>query len=87
MFEPRYVAMCKDILAGTDLVFATVMITAGSEVGGNDRRGNVGTMVIIDQMFATDDGGYVLLGQAGERCAVNEWLPDSPYPRADITAL
>jgi len=87
VFEPRYVAMCKDLLAGNDLVFATVMITAGSEVGGNDRRGDVGTMVTIDHMFATDDGGYVLLGQAGERCAINEWHPDAPYPRADLTAL
>jgi len=87
VFEPRYVAMCKDILAGEDLSFATVMITAGSEVGGDDRRGDVGTLVAIEQMFATDDGGYVLLGRAGARCSVSAWLPDDPYPVAEISAL
>lgn len=87
VFEPRYVAMCKDILAGEDLTFATVMITAGSEVGGDDRRGDVGTVVAIEQMFATDDGGYVLIGRAGDRCVIEKWLPDNPYPIADIQTL
>jgi Lon protease-like protein len=87
IFEPRYVAMCKDILAGQELVFGTVMITAGSEVGGDDRRGDRGTLVSIEEMFATDDGGYVILGRAGERCSIETWLPDDPYPIADITAL
>lgn len=87
VFEPRYVAMCKDLLAGEDLKFATVMITAGSEVGGDDRRGDVATVVTIEQMFATDDGGYVVLGRAGERYAIETWLPDDPYPVAEIVAL
>lgn len=87
VFEPRYVAMCKDILSGDELTFATVMITAGSEVGGDDRRGDVGTVVAIEQMFATDDGGYVVIGHAGARCAVECWLPDNPYPIANIALL
>ncbi len=87
VFEPRYVAMCKELLAGEDLVFATVMITAGSEVGGNDRRGDIGTIVSIEQMYATEDGGYVLLGHAGARCAVERWLPDDPYPIADTSVI
>lgn len=87
VFEPRYVAMCKDLLAGEEMIFATVMITAGSEVGGSDRRGDTGTMVSIEQMFATDDGGYVLIGHAGRRCAIEEWLPDDPYPIAEINEM
>lgn len=87
VFEPRYVAMCKDLLAGDEMTFATVMITAGSEVGGSDRRGDTGTLVSVAQMFATDDGGYVLMGHAGNRCVIEQWLPDNPYPMAEINEL
>jgi Lon protease-like protein len=66
------------------MVFASVMITAGSVVGGHDRRGDTGTFVAIEQMFATDDGGYMLLGRAGSRCEIREWFPDDPYPIADV---
>jgi len=82
VFEPRYVSMCKDILAGDSMSFATVMITAGSEVGGNDRRGEWGTFVQIRDMYVTEEGGYMLLGVAGERCKIMQWLPDDPYPKA-----
>jgi uncharacterized protein len=84
VFEPRYVAMCKDILASDSMTFATVMITAGSEVGGKDRRGEYGVHVSIQNMYVTDDGGYVLIGLAGPRCKVLEWLPDDPYPKANL---
>jgi Lon protease-like protein len=87
VFEPRYVEMCRDLLAGEDLVFATVMITAGSEVGGNDKRGDIGTLVAIEQMYATDDGGYVMFGRAGSRCSIAEWLPDDPYPAAEALVM
>ena len=85
VFESRYVAMCRDLLATEDdMTFCTVMITAGSEVGGNDRRGDVGTVVRIEQMYATDEGGYSIIGVATTRCLVTEWLPDNPYPQAMV---
>ena len=43
IFEPRYQAMVTDILS-TNREFGTVLIAAGSEVGGGreaDQRGNV----------------------------------------------
>jgi uncharacterized protein len=87
IFESRYVAMCHDLLAGDDLLFSTVMITAGSEVGGNDRRANVGTVVHVSDMFATSEGGYSIIGIAKNRCQVEEWLPDDPYPKALISDI
>ena len=88
VFESRYVAMCRNLLVTTDdMCFVTVMITAGSEVGGNDRRGNVGTTVLIEQMYATEEGGYTLIGSAKNRCSIVEWLPDDPYPQARVDEL
>jgi hypothetical protein len=87
VFETRYIAMCRDILAGDEMIFGTVIITAGSEVGGDDRRGSVGVTVAIDQMFATEDGGYSLAGVAQNRIRIDEWLIDDPYPQAMVTEI
>jgi len=87
VFEPRYVAMCHDLLASDELIFSTVMITAGSEVGGNDRRASVGTVVHVSDMFATSEGGYSIVGIAKNRCQVEEWLSDDPYPKALISDI
>ena len=85
IFEERYVQMCRDLLQTQDeMTFCTVMITAGSEVGGNDRRGDVGTVVVIGQMYATAEGGYSVIGTATTRCRIAEWLPDNPYPHAEV---
>lgn len=82
VFESRYVSMVKDLLAGEQMQFGTVLITAGSEVGGGERRADHGVLIDVGDCVATAEGGYALMGTAVEVFSVVEWLPDDPYPRA-----
>ncbi len=83
VFEERYRQLVADVLA-TTREFGTVMITAGSEVGGGDRRSDVGTLVTIDMAAPFDDGRWLLATRGIERIRVIEWLEDDPYPRARV---
>src|SRR5580704_2880158 len=85
-FEPRYRQLTIDCLDG-DRVFGVVLIERGSEVGGGDARFDVGTMTtIVDVGF--NDLGLVRLDTVGSRrIRVTRWLPDDPYPRAEIEDL
>jgi Lon protease-like protein len=85
VFEPRYVQMVRDLLAGEDTPsFGTVLIERGHEVGGADDRNDVGTLVRIADMSVTPDGRYLVAGVGAERLRVERWLPDDPYPRAEV---
>lgn len=86
VFEDRYVSMVRDLLAGDEMTFGSVLITAGSEVGGGDRRADHGVMVGLRDCVVTDEGGYALLGTAETAITIVQWLPDAPYPRARVTA-
>lgn len=86
IFEERYQRLVTDVL-DTTREFGTVLITAGSEVGGGDRRSDVGTLVGIE-MAAPFDGGRWLLATRGiERIRVVEWLEDDLYPRALVERI
>jgi uncharacterized protein len=86
VFEPRYRQMVHDILVdGVDAPeFGVVMIERGREVGGGDTRTRVGTVARVADMRAMPDGRYALVAVGAERLRVNAWLPDDPYPLADI---
>jgi Lon protease-like protein len=86
VFEPRYRALVHDCLAG-DPAFGVVLIERGSEVGGGDVRTDVGTLARIVQAAELPDGRWVLATVGTERIAVREWLPDDPYPLAEIEVL
>jgi uncharacterized protein len=86
VFEPRYRKMVHDLL-GDDSgppEFGVVMIERGREVGGGDERGTIGTMARIADMRAFPDGRYALVAIGHARFRVNAWLPDDPYPIADV---
>ncbi len=83
IFEPRYRALVDDILEN-DREFGTVLITAGSEVGGGDRRAEVGTLVRIEMAMPFEDGRWLLATKGVERLRVVEWLEDDPYPQAIV---
>jgi Lon protease-like protein len=68
-----------------DARFGIVLIERGSEVGGGDQRTSVGTRGIITHAAALADGRWMLRVQGEVRIAVEEWLPDDPYPRALVT--
>lgn len=84
IFEPRYVALVQDCLAMPDPAFGVVLIEAGREVGGGDRRSNVGALARIVDHSDLGVGRFRLRCLMGERIRVTQWLEDAPYPRADI---
>jgi uncharacterized protein len=86
VFEPRYRALTERCLAD-DAVFGVVLIERGSEVGGGDRRFAVGTTARIVQAGRVDDGRWVLVTVGEHRVRVSRWLPDDPYPIADVDVL
>jgi len=81
VFEPRYRELMRDCLAG-DGRFGIVLIERGSEVGGDDERSLLGTRGVITRAAELPDGRWVLEIEGEARIAVDEWLPDDPYPVA-----
>ncbi|MGN6600680.1 MAG: LON peptidase substrate-binding domain-containing protein, partial [Actinomycetes bacterium] len=83
VFEPRYLALVSDLLAGEAQEFGVVLIERGSEVGGGDVRFEVGTVATIVSVQVAD-GFIALLARGGRRFQVVRWLADDPYPRAEV---
>lgn len=82
VFEPRYLAMLRDITAG-DGRFGVVLIERGLEVGGGDQRFSVGTVAALERVSPAQDR-VQLLARGQERFEVVRWLADDPYPRAEV---
>jgi Lon protease-like protein len=83
VFEPRYRQLTADCLAGVP-EFGVVLIERGSEVGGGDVRTDVGTVARIVAARPLPDGRTFLLTMGTRRFRVVRWLPDDPYPRAEV---
>src|SRR4051794_34073883 len=83
VFEPRYREMIELCLRG-DGRFGVVLIERGSHVGGGDSRFDFGTVARVVEAARTPDGRYLLATVGAERLRVRKWLPDAPYPRADV---
>ena len=86
VFEDRYRALVHDCLAG-DRTFGVVLIERGHEVGGGDVRFGIGCTATIVEAEQTPDGRWGLIATGDTRFRVDEWLPDHPYPRAEVTLL
>jgi len=86
VFEPRYRVMVRECLRN-DHEFGVVLIERGSEVGGGDVRFDVGTLARIVRATQLDDGRYALTAVGVRRVRVETWLPDDPYPQAEIVEL
>ena len=86
VFEPRYRELTRDCLAG-DREFGVVLIERGSEVGGGDQRFAVGTVARILEALPSPDGRWALGTVGTRRIRVRRWLPDAPYPRAEVEDL
>lgn len=84
VFEPRYRELVQHVLAAEEPDFGVVLIDRGSEVGGGDVRRTVGTVARIAQVGQTDDGRYAVIAVGIARFRVNAWLPDDPFPLADV---
>ncbi|MCB0961889.1 MAG: LON peptidase substrate-binding domain-containing protein [Acidimicrobiales bacterium] len=84
VFEERYRALVLDCLAG-DRKFGVALIERGSEVGGGDIRAMAGCLAEIVESEEFDDGRWALVAVGTERIRVDGWLPDGPYPRAEVS--
>ncbi len=83
VFEPRYLTMLEDVLTG-DGTFGVVMIERGSEVGGGDVRSDVGTTARVLDVGPIGEGRWRVVATGTSRIRVRRWLPDDPYPRAEV---
>lgn len=91
VFEPRYRALMAACIEGAErgvpAELGVVLIERGTEVGGGDQRFDVGTVARLTQVAALPDGRYATVGVGTRRLAVRKWLPDDPYPRAEVEDL
>jgi len=83
VFEPRYRELTRRCLDG-DREFGVVLIARGSEVGGDDVRTDVGTVARILEAEELPDGRWVIGAVGTRRVRVRAWLPDAPYPLAEV---
>lgn len=86
VFEPRYRRLVIDLLEddSSDPEFGVTLIERGSEVGGGDERVEIGTIARIVHIEALDSDRYALVALGTRRLIVRAWLPDDPYPVADV---
>jgi uncharacterized protein len=86
VFEPRYRVMMRRCL-DADREFGVVLIERGSEVGGGDVRFDVGTVARIVQASELPDGRWSIVTVGMGRARVVRWLPDDPFPNAEVEVL
>lgn len=85
VFEPRYRALVRSLLAlDGAMEFGIPPIVRGSEVGGGDVRGGVATIVSVLDLRVHDDGRFDMVVAGTRRVEIASWLPDDPYPRAEV---
>jgi len=86
VFEPRCQTMLADVMTG-DRKFGVVLIERGSEVGGGDVRTDVGTVAQVVELHPIAPDRWLVIVAGTERITVDRWLPDDPYPRAEVSAF
>ena len=86
IFEPRYLKLLGDLVAEENPEFGVVLIERGQEVGGGEKRMSLGTIASVTDI-GTSEEFYGLESVGSKRFRVNAWLPDDPYPIADIDFL
>ena len=86
IFEERYLKLLGDLMGSDQPEFGVVLVSRGSEVGGGDNRMSVGTIASVTEIGTTDE--FLGLESFGSRrFTVTDWLPDDPYPIADIELI
>jgi Lon protease-like protein len=83
IFEERYLKLLGDLLGQETPEFGVVLIARGPEVGGGEKRMDIGTIASVTNIGTTEQF-YGLESVGSRRFRVNAWLPDDPYPLADI---
>jgi Lon protease-like protein len=86
VFEPRYLQLLQDVLPDGPAEFGVVLIERGQEVGGGEKRFDVGTVAQVAEL-KVGDGYLSVLGEGTRRVEVVGWLAEDPYPRARVREL
>ena len=86
VFEERYLVMLSEMLKADQAEFGVVLIERGQEVGGGEHRFRFGTVAQITEL-GTTEGVVGLVAQGERRFEVEDWLPETPYPRAVVRDL
>jgi Lon protease-like protein len=86
IFEERYLKLLGDLMTSDNPEFGVVLIERGQEVGGSDKRIGIGTIASVTNIGTLDEF-YGLESVGSQRFRVNAWLPDDPYPLADVDLL
>jgi len=87
VFEERYRRLVEAVLDQPEPVFGVTLIERGSEVGGGDVRAEVGCLAQVVEAAQTPDGRWALVAVGTERLRVVRWLPDDPFPMAEVEAF
>ncbi len=87
VFEPRYRVMLFDLRNDEPAEFIVTMIERGSEVGGGDVRSAFGCVARVADTQDAEDGSTILTVVGTDRARVRTWLPEDPYPMADVERL
>lgn len=88
VFEARYrVLMHRLADPGSPAELGVVLIERGSEVGGGDVRADTGTVAHLIESEELPDGRWVALLAGSHRFRVASWLPDDPYPQAEVDEI
>lgn len=86
IFEERYLKLLGDLVTSDQPEFGVVLIERGPEVGGGEKRMDLGTVATVTDIGTTEQF-YGLESFGSKRFRVNAWLPDDPYPIADVDYL
>lgn len=86
IFEERYLKLLGDLIGQENPEFGVVLIERGQEVGGGEKRLTIGTLASVTDIGTLDEF-YGIESFGSQRFRVNAWLPDDPYPLADIDLL
>lgn len=84
VFEPRYQELVRACLLGGSPEFGVALIERGSDVGGGDARFDAGCVARIIAAAHLDEGRWAIGTVGTRRIRVTRWLPDAPYPRAEV---
>ena len=99
VFEQRYRSLMNDLLwdeeSGSPRLIegeaqpemGIVLIERGHEVGGGDQRSGFGTIARFLDVERTADGRFLAVVGGSRRFSVERWLPDDPYPLAEVKEL
>lgn len=86
IFEERYLKLLGDLMSADEPQFGVVLESGALPPTDNGHRSTLGTIASVSEIGTT--GEFLGLESRGtQRFRVIEWLPDDPYPVADVELL